>query len=125
MEVIFIIGIVLIAFGVYLFLKDFTYMLQWVILMILGAGILGISLSYIVWCLTAFWHKNIIKFDGRPFESAEEMDAKIIENWNNVVKNNDNVYIVGDMFWCKMDIYGEEICFIILMKWNHSSEEEI
>ena len=48
MEVIFIIGIVLIAFGVYLFLKDFTYMLQGFILMILGAGILGISLSYIV-----------------------------------------------------------------------------
>ena len=45
MEVIFIIGIVLIAFGVYLFSKDFTYMLQGVILMILGAGILGISLS--------------------------------------------------------------------------------
>lgn len=48
MKVISIIGIVLIVFGVYLFLKDFTYMLQGVILMILGAGILGISLSYIV-----------------------------------------------------------------------------
>ena len=31
------------------------------------------------------------------------MDTKIIENWNNVVKKNDNVYVVGDMFWCKMD----------------------
>lgn len=48
MEAIFIIGIILIIFGVYLFLKDFKYMLQEVILMILGAGILGISLSYIV-----------------------------------------------------------------------------
>ena len=48
MKVILIIGIVLIIFGVYLFLKDFAYMLQGVILMILGAGILGISLSYIV-----------------------------------------------------------------------------
>jgi len=48
MKVIFIIGIVLIIFGLYLFLKDFAYMLQGVILMILGAGILGISLSYIV-----------------------------------------------------------------------------
>lgn len=47
MKVIFIIGIVLIIFGVYLFLKDFMYMLQGVILMILGAGILGISLSHI------------------------------------------------------------------------------
>ena len=39
MEVIFIIGIVLIAFGVYLFFFYFTYMLQGVILIILGAGI--------------------------------------------------------------------------------------
>lgn len=52
MKVIFIISIVLIIFGVYLFLKDFKYMLQGVILIILGASILGISLSYIVWCLT-------------------------------------------------------------------------
>ena len=44
MEVIFILGIVLIIFGVYLFLKDFKYMLEGVILMILGAGILGLSL---------------------------------------------------------------------------------
>lgn len=43
MKVIFIIGIVLITFGVYLFLKDFKYMLQGVILMILG-----ISLSLLV-----------------------------------------------------------------------------
>lgn len=48
MVVIFILGIVLTIFGVYLFLKDFTYMLQGVVLMILGAGILGISLSYMV-----------------------------------------------------------------------------
>lgn len=48
MEVIFIIGIVLIIFGVYLFLKDFMYTLQGIILMILGAGILGISLSLLI-----------------------------------------------------------------------------
>lgn len=48
MEVIFILGIVLIIFGVYLFLKDFEYMLEGVMLMILGAGMLGISLHYIV-----------------------------------------------------------------------------
>lgn len=48
MEVIFIISIVLIIFGVYLFLKDFKYMLPGVILMILGADILGISLSLLI-----------------------------------------------------------------------------
>lgn len=50
-----------------------------------------------------FGHENIIKFDNRPFKSVEEMDAKIIENWNNVVENGDNIYILGDMFWCNMN----------------------
>ena len=43
-----ILSIVLIIFGVYLFLKDFKYMLQGIILMILGASMLGLSLHYIV-----------------------------------------------------------------------------
>ena len=47
MIIIFILGIVLTIFGVHLFLKD-TYMLQGFILMILGEGILCISLSYMV-----------------------------------------------------------------------------
>lgn len=45
---IFIIGIILIIFGLYLFLKDFKYMLQGLIIMMIAARILGISLSYIV-----------------------------------------------------------------------------
>ena len=44
----FILSIVLIIFGVYLFLKDFKYMLEGVILMMLGASMLGLSLHYIV-----------------------------------------------------------------------------
>lgn len=40
----FILSIVLIIFGVYLFLKDFKYMLEGVILMMLGASMLGLSL---------------------------------------------------------------------------------
>ena len=40
----FILSIVMIIFGVYLFLKDFKYMLEGVILMMLGASMLGLSL---------------------------------------------------------------------------------
>lgn len=43
-------------------------------------------------------HKNILKFDNRPFTSLEEMEKTIINNWNGVVKKNDEVYILGDMF---------------------------
>lgn len=48
---------------------------------------------------THFGHKNILKLCNRPFESIEQMNTHIIQNWNNKVKNSDHVYIVGDMFF--------------------------
>ena len=46
-----------------------------------------------------FGHKKVLEFDDRPFKTVEEMNETIIENWNNVVTKNDDVYILGDMFW--------------------------
>lgn len=43
-----------------------------------------------------FGHKNIIKFCNRPWNSVEEMDEALIENWNSVVKENDIVFDLGD-----------------------------
>lgn len=50
---------------------------------------------------THFFHENVIKFDNRPFSSMEEMNEKLISNWNNVVRNEDTVYILGDFIWSK------------------------
>ena len=41
-------------------------------------------------------HKNVIKFDNRPYSDVDEMDDCLIKNWNNKVTDNDDVYIVGD-----------------------------
>lgn len=44
-----------------------------------------------------FDHANIIKLANRPFSNVEEMNDKIIENWNSVVGSKDIVYILGDI----------------------------
>lgn len=44
-------------------------------------------------------HYNIIKLCNRPFKSIDEMNNVLIKNWNSVVTDNDDVYIVGDLFY--------------------------
>ncbi len=44
-----------------------------------------------------FGHKNVIKFDGRPYSDVREMDRILIENWNYRVRPEDTVYILGDV----------------------------
>lgn len=43
-----------------------------------------------------FGHKNIMKFCNRPWETVEEMDKALINNWNSVVGKNDIVFDLGD-----------------------------
>lgn len=45
---------------------------------------------------THFNHENIIKYCNRPFTSVEEMNKTLIDNWNNVVSNEDTVFFLGD-----------------------------
>ena len=46
---------------------------------------------------THFWHKNILQYTDRPFNSVEEMNEGIIDNWNTKVAADDVVYHLGDV----------------------------
>lgn len=45
---------------------------------------------------THFGHKNILKFCKRPWNTVEEMDEGLIQNWNRVVGKDDLVFDLGD-----------------------------
>jgi calcineurin-like phosphoesterase family protein len=44
-----------------------------------------------------FCHTNVIKYDNRPFNDVEEMNEKLILNWNSVVGEKDVVFYLGDL----------------------------
>lgn len=46
-----------------------------------------------------FGHTNVIKFDDRPYATAEDMEEALIGNWNKKVSQEDRIYILGDMFY--------------------------
>lgn len=70
-----------------------------------------------------FGHKNIVRYDNRPFYSTQEMDDALINNWNSVVSDNDTVYILGDFSWYKqakaVDILNMLKGNKVLIKGNH------
>ena len=62
---------------------------------------------------THFGHHNMCKFidyEGnrvRPFDSCEECDELMIQNWNKVVRPQDKVYMLGDLVMDRN--YGDKI----------------
>lgn len=48
-----------------------------------------------------YFHKNIIKYQKRPFQSLEDMHRELIRRHNHVVKGEDQVYHIGDFCFGK------------------------
>ena len=81
---------------------------------------------------THFGHANMLTFtnyDGtrmRPFNSVEELDELMIQNWNEMVKPGDKVYHLGDVFYKSANpeqimnrLNGDKI----LVRGNHDRRE--
>ncbi len=67
---------------------------------------------------THFSHANIIKYANRPFANREEMDRILIDNWNQSVGIEDQVFFLGDFGLGDVDhlrsicsqLHGSKIC---------------
>ena len=45
-------------------------------------------------------HRNILEYSKRPFETIEEHDEALVQNWNSIVRPGDLVYVLGDFALC-------------------------
>lgn len=43
-----------------------------------------------------FWHRNVLQYSNRPFQSIEEMNEVLVYNWNTIVSPDDTIYCLGD-----------------------------
>ena len=78
---------------------------------------------------THFSHNKSFLFKPRGFNSVEEMNENIVERWNNIVKENDIIFHLGDVALINTE---EAINYIKILKgnikWirgNHCTESKI
>jgi len=49
-----------------------------------------------IWSDLHLSHKNIISYCNRPFETVEQMNETLLNNWRNTVGKNDTIFNLGD-----------------------------
>lgn len=75
---------------------------------------------------THWFHQKIIEFCNRSFVSVEEMNEKLIENWNSVVNPTDTVFHLGDFCFGGSQAWNSVLDRlngnILLIKGNHDEK---
>lgn len=75
---------------------------------------------------THLGHKKIIEYCNRPFKDVYLMDKAIVENWNEVVSDDDTVYHLGDFAFGGIKNYLPHLNGnIILIRGNHDRDNDI
>lgn len=78
------------------------------------------------------FHKNVIRFDKRPFADVDEMHAAIEDGWNKTVTENDVVIYLGDLSFARREDQREVEALVKRLKGeihyvlgNHDRKDDI
>lgn len=75
-----------------------------------------------------YYHKNIIAFCGRKAADVDDMNQQLIDNWNAVITDNDEVYLLGDFAFCGKQRRLELIMQLLgkkhLIRGNHDPDPD-
>jgi len=70
-------------------------------------------------------HVNIIEYSHRPFADVEDMNVALVEGWNAVVTDDDEVWVLGDLAMGRLEqsLAWVELLqgAIVLVPGNHDS----
>lgn len=76
-----------------------------------------------------FWHKNICQYCGRPYETVEQMNTSIVNNWKQLIKDDDIVFVLGDLGFCGIEKLRAEIeqlsGQIYVIQGNHDPDKNL
>lgn len=58
-----------------------------------------------------YYHQNVIKYCSRPYVTVEEMNEKLLLEYNSLVKPEDIVYMLGDfsLAFRPVELYGSRL----------------
>lgn len=76
------------------------------------------------------WHDRGFIYKPRGFESIEDMNKTILENWHNTIKEDDEVYLLGDVaLGTDYDLISETVGSLPgklhIMIGNHDTDKKI
>lgn len=73
-----------------------------------------------------FGHEKIIEYCSRPFDDVKQMDDELVDRWNSVVSDGDNVVYVGDFSLSGDEKYVEQLfsrlnglILYVCVPWHH------
>lgn len=77
-------------------------------------------MTYYITADTHFNHFRICDYCNRPFTDIDHMNETLINNWNDLIKPEDNVYFLGDFCFGKPEKFLSRLNgHITFIKGNH------